>query len=220
MPYTAVSSTEAERQVMTIRDAGLLALETALNQYLSLDPEISSLFSALHGKVIAFDLRGTGIKLYFIPAQNSTIQVMGDYEGEPDCMISGSPFSLLQSHLQNNSDAVFSGDIEITGSSRLAQEFTGILKRIDIDWEEHLSGITGDIIAHQVGEFFKTTASWIKRNQQSSELNLKEYLQEEIRLTPGSLEMENFFNDVDQLRDDVERLAARVKRLKSKQEAS
>ena len=102
---------------MTIRDAGLLALETALNQYLSLDPEISAELVNLHGKVIGFDLRGTGIKLYFIPAQNSSIQVMGDYEGTPDCMISGSPFSLMQSHLQNNSDAVFAGDVEIAGTS-------------------------------------------------------------------------------------------------------
>ena len=205
---------------MTIRDAGLLALETALNQYLSLDPEISSELAQLHGKVIGFDLRGTGLKLYFIPAQNSSIQVMGDYEGEPDCMISGSPFSLIQSHLQNNSDAVFSGDIEIAGSSRLAQQFTGILKRIEIDWEEHLSKITGDVIAHQVGEFFRTTSDWLKRNKHSSELNLQEYLQEEIRLTPGALEMENFFNDVDQLRDDVERLAARIARLTSKRGSS
>lgn len=205
---------------MTIHDAGLLALETALNQYLSMDTEISAELAELHGKVIAFDLSGTGIKLYFIPAQNSSIQVMGHYEGEPDCMISGSPFSLVRSHFENNSDAVFSGDIEISGSSRLAQQFTGILKRIEIDWEEHLSNITGDVIAHQVGEFVRSTASWFNRNWQSSELNLKEYLQEELRLTPGQLEMENFFDDVDQLRDDVERLAARINRLANKRSAS
>ena len=145
---------------------------------------------------------------------------MGHYEGEPDCMISGSPFSLIRSHFENNSDAVFSGDIEISGSSRLAQQFTGILKRIEIDWEEHLSNITGDVIAHQVGEFVRSTASWFNRNWQSSELNLKEYLQEELRLTPGQLEMENFFDDVDQLRDDVERLAARINRLANKRSAS
>ena len=46
---------------MTIHDAGLLALETALNQYLSMDAEISAELAELHGKVIAFDLSGTGI---------------------------------------------------------------------------------------------------------------------------------------------------------------
>lgn len=203
---------------MTIRDASYQALETALNKYLSLDPEISSQFASLHGKVIGIDLSGTAIKLFFIPDQNGQLQVLSHYEGQPDCLITAAPLSLLRSSMADSTDSTFSGDVNIEGNSTLAQEFTSILKRIDIDWEEQLSRLTGDIIAHQIGNSFRNTSDWLSRNLDSSGLNLTEYLQEEARLLPGALELENFYQDVDRLRDDVERLAARVQRLQQTQD--
>ena len=127
---------------MTIRDASYQVLETALNRYLSLDPEIASQLASLHGKVIGIDLSGAALKLFFIPDQNGQLQVLSQYEGQADCLISGTPLNLLRSSLTGDTDSTFSGDVNIEGSSSLAQEFTAILKRIDIDWEEQLSRLT------------------------------------------------------------------------------
>lgn len=66
----------------------------------------------------------------------------------------------------------------------------------------------------------RKTGGWMSRNHRSLELNLAEYLQEESRVLPGPLELENFFADVDTLRDDVERLAARVQRLRDRSNGS
>ena len=44
--------------------------------------------------------------------------------------------------------------------------------------------------------------------------NIREYLQEEAREVPSRSEVESFGDDVNTLRDDVERLAAKVQRLK------
>jgi len=49
-----------------------------------------------------------------------------------------------------------------------------------------------------------------------AEQNLREYLQEEARLLPTRYEAKEFLDAVDALRDDVERLAARVERLRSR----
>ncbi len=203
---------------MTVQDASYQALEAAFNQYLSLDPEISRQLAKLHGAVIGFDLSGTAIQLFIIPDQKGQVQVFSQVEGKADCLVKGSPLSLLRSSKSENADQVFSGEIEIQGNSSLAQEFTRILKQVDVDWEEQLSRLTGDIIAHQVGTAFRSTSSWFNRNNLSARLNLQEYLQEEARLLPGLFELENFYNDVDQLRDDTERLAARIKRLQKNAE--
>ncbi|NNJ90507.1 MAG: sterol-binding protein, partial [Gammaproteobacteria bacterium] len=174
--------------------------------------------TSLHGKVLGIDLSGTAITLFFIPDQNGQLQVLSQYEGQPDCLISGAPLNLLRSSIANNTDSTFSGDVHIEGSAALAQEFTSILKRIDIDWEEQLSRITGDILAHQIGNNLRAGSSWLSRNLDSTGLNFQEYLQEEARVLPGALELENFYQDVDRLRDDVERLAARIQRLLQKQD--
>ena len=205
---------------MTIRDASFQLLESALNKYLSLDPEISRQFASLHGAVIGFDLAGTGLQLYFIPEQNGRLQVLSRIEGKPDCLVKGSPISLLRSSGNNNAEQVFSGDIEIQGNSALAQQFTGILMQIDVDWEEQLSHITGDVVAHQVGSAFRQSQGWLNRVSRSTGLNLQEYLQEEARLLPGIYELENFYSDVDQLRDQAERLEARLTRIKNSRDKS
>ena len=41
-------------------------------------------------------------------------------------------------------------------------------------------------------------------------MNTAEYLQEESRALPAPLEAQGFYSDVERLRDDVERLAARL----------
>lgn len=203
---------------MTVRDASFQILEVAINNYLALDPEISQRLSSLHGAVIGFDFTGTGIQIYFIPNQTGQVQLLSQIEGAADCLIKGSPISLLRSSNDENAEQVFSGDVEIVGNASLAQKFTQILKQVDVDWEEQLSKISGDVIAHQIGNVFRNADNWFVRFNQTSKANLQEYLQEEARLLPGIYELENFYDDVDQLRDDTERLAARIARLEDKQE--
>ena len=46
--------------------------------------------------------------------------------------------------------------------------------------------------------------------------NIREYLQEESREVPTRHEVDRFSQEVSTLRDDVERMAARVQRLENK----
>ncbi|MCB1903235.1 MAG: sterol-binding protein, partial [Gammaproteobacteria bacterium] len=85
-----------------------------------------------------------------------------------------------------------------------------ILAAMDIDWEEQLSHFTGDLLAHKTGNLLRTVRNWGTSSSTSLKLDLKEYLQEELRLLPGRLEVETFLGNVDVLRDDVERLQARL----------
>jgi ubiquinone biosynthesis protein UbiJ len=205
---------------MPLKEAGILLFESAFNRALALDPEVAARFNALHGQVIGFELLGTGITLFFIPSQNGSLQVTGHSEHAADCLVSGTVFSLLRSHFENNPDRVFSGDVKITGNSSLAQKFTRILRDLDFDWEEQLSKITGDVIAHQVGNQLREAGNWLKQTASTSGLNLQEYLQEEIRLLPTEYELDDFFSNVDRLRDDAERLQARIDRLRASRSGS
>jgi len=85
-----------------------------------------------------------------------------------------------------------------------------LLKRADLDWEELLSRYTGDVIAHQIGNLARSLTRWSKDAGARLGQDLAEYLLFESALLPPRLEVETFLDAVDQLRNDVDRLAARL----------
>lgn len=198
---------------MTVTAAAFATLEQLLNQAIRLDPETPKRLSPLHGRVIELQLVGLGLSLYLIPEPNG-IQLFSAFEGEADCTLRGTPLDLARMRgSQESANQLFRGSVEISGDSHLAQQFGDFLSGLDIDWEEQLSKLTGDVIAHEIGNAARGLLSWGRSQTQTFEQNLQEYLQEELRLTPSRLEIDPFFSDVDRLRDDMERLEARIARL-------
>jgi len=190
----------------------LAGLEITLNRYLGLDPETMARLCGLTGKVIDVELRGLGITLHMAP-HSGGIQLLHDYAAEADAVISGTPISLARVGLGEERGLVFAGEVEIRGDVTLGQRFEAILRDIDIDWEEQLSSLVGDVAAHQVGNLVRDTLSWGSKTLETFGRDVSEYLQEESRHLPQRDEVETFLAEVDVLRNDVERLDARAKRL-------
>jgi len=188
------------------------ALEAALELYLKQDPEALTHCAAMAGKVIELDITGVGLTLYFIPGADG-IQVFSRYEGEADTKLVGSPLGFARLALGNRENALFQGDVEIRGDSETGQQFQDILSRLEWDWEEQVSRVTGDVLAHQIGNFSRQVGSLARETRDTLGQDLSEYLQEESRLLPTRIEVVHFLDEVDQLRSDVDRLTARIERL-------
>ena len=198
---------------MTISSAALSTFEQLLNRAIRLDPEGLARLAPMHGRVIKLELLGLGRCIYLIP-EPCGIQVYQQCEGDADCILRGTPLDLARMRSSHASaDQLFSGSVEIIGDSALAQQFAEALFSLDIDWEEQLSHLTGDVLAHEIGNLGRGLLGWGGRLRKTVALNLQEYLQEELRLLPSRYEIEPLLADIDQLRDDVERLSARIERL-------
>lgn len=196
-----------------ISSALLSALERTLNATLQLDPAIGQRLARLHGKVICLEITGFDLRIYFIPTPEG-LQLYGQIEGEPDCTLSGSLLALASLGLSDDKGAeLFAGGVQVHGDAALAHRFGKILADLDIDWEEHLSRLIGDIPAHQAGKLYRHARQWAGKSRQTLELDLGEYLQEELRWLPLPEELDAFNAEVDELRDDAERLQARLERL-------
>lgn len=196
-----------------IPDAALAALEGIVNRYIALDPEGAKRLAELHGRIILIEVAGFGTRLFVIP-DTEGLQFYGDYAGEPDCVLRGSPLALARMGLSSRKeDQLFSGEVRIEGNTHLAQSFGDLVSGLEVDWEEQLSLLVGDGFAHHVGSRFRAAGRWGRRTGDTLAEDVKEYLQEEARLLPGRYEIQGFLDDVDRLRDGVERLAARIERL-------
>jgi ubiquinone biosynthesis accessory factor UbiJ len=196
-----------------LRSLAYTALEQALNRYLDLDPDAKAQLGRLHGRVIALEVLGLGITLFLVPAPDR-LQVLSRYAGPPDCTLRGSPLALARlSEPERGSDGLFAGEVEIQGDTELAHRFGKILGGLDIDWEEQLSRLTGDVLAHELGNAARGALRWGRQARGDLGRDLKEYVQEELRLLPDRYEVEDFLAGVDEARDGVERLEARLLRL-------
>ncbi len=134
--------------------------------------------------------------------------------------INGGPFSLLRALLGDSEALARARQIELQGDAELAQQFSTLASMASPDIEELLSRAVGDVAAHQAGEASRGLAQWVTRARVSIDRSLSEFLQEERRDLPTRFEVEEFLVDVDELSSDVERAAARLKRLQARAETS
>ena len=187
-----------------------VAIETAINALLKLDDNARAQLHSLQGKIVDLHLQGLELHIYLLLHAHK-IEVMRFFDGEIDVTISGAPLSMAS--LAASSRAMFTGAVEITGDVEVGKQFKTLLDTLEVDWEEQLSRLTGDIVAHQIGNAVRDLNRTLDRAVYSFSANLGEYLREESRLTPTQGECDHFYTDVDTLRADVDRFDARLRRL-------
>jgi len=197
----------------SIKNASFSALETAINHCLQFDPDALQRVRALSGKVIGVELLGLNLKFYLLP-DSVGLQLRAECESEVDVWLRGAPLSMLRMGLGGDQQkALFSGDVEIVGDTETGQCMRDIMNDLDLDWEEQLSKLVGDVVGHKVGNVVRGVADWAIQTRSTVEQDVSEYLQEEVRLLPDREEVGPFLEAVDTLRGDVDRLEARVQRL-------
>ncbi len=177
------------------------AIEKILNHYIALDPDYIQKLSSLNSKVVAINVSDWNLT-FFLIFKDHHIDVLTDYEATPDATIRSTSWKL------------FKTDLTIEGDNALAYEVHRLLKTIDVDWEEQLSKYIGDIPAHSIVTTTQHLFSFMKKNLENMRLNIIEYLQFEKQVTPSKQTLDEFADEVFKLEMDVERLEARIKRLK------
>jgi ubiquinone biosynthesis protein UbiJ len=190
------------------------SLESAFNHYLHLDPAAGARLAGLDGRVIALELRGLDLVVVF-RVQDQDIAIIDEPDRKPDTVLRGTPLGITRLGFGrgNATGTLFSGDVEISGDVETGQAFKAVLDAIDIDWEEQLARFTGDVIAHRLGNATRDAGRWLEHMRLTLEQDLSEYLQEELRVVPTRIEIENLIEDIGRLGMDTDRLEARLKLL-------
>ncbi|MEM6406035.1 MAG: SCP2 sterol-binding domain-containing protein [Pseudomonadota bacterium] len=192
------------------------ALETACNKLLAQDPQTATQLAADHGHCIGIAITDLNLTFYVVPGSTGYIQLFTTWEGTPDCLIQGNSYDLLCAQDRTQATRLlFRGKLQIQGEAGLGQRFSRALGGLEIDWEEHLSHWIGDPLAYQVGEATRQLRQNAAERRQVWRENIADYLTEEARLIPHAEELRAQATDIGVLRDDVERLAARICQLET-----
>lgn len=186
-----------------------LAIDGAVNQAIELDETAVERLKSLNGKLIALSLEGLGIDLFF-EGSDHRLSVTAEHEGTPDTRISGSPTALLaMSQPQWRTE---SSGVRIEGDAGTAQGLEKLFKHIDPDYEALLVRYLGPVLGHQFARLFQQSRAEGNRLMTQAGEQLAHYLREESGLLVTPDEAAAFADQVDDLREAVDRLEARWRR--------
>ena len=190
------------------------ALETAINTALKYDPGTRARLQKLDGKVLSLDL--TAPRLHFcLCIEDDRVSLRRHWEGEVSTRLSGSAIAFLR--LLRDADATPAKlGVSVTGSSMLLAELQSILRDLDIDWEQPLAELIGDVPAHTVGNALRSAGAWLRSSLSRAPDAAAEAVSEEWQLTPPQAQFEAFAEDLADLALATERLEARVQILRER----
>jgi ubiquinone biosynthesis accessory factor UbiJ len=130
--------------------------------------------------------------------------------------ISGSPLSLLALARENPQDVIRRGDVQITGDGAIASRFQELLQLLRPDLEEPLSRLIGDVPAYGLGSLLRRAMGYAGDSSRTVARNVGEYFTHERRELVTRAEAGEFLDGVDKLREQADRLEARVAALESR----
>ena len=137
-----------------------------------------------------------------------------------DATVSGGPLSLLALGGTAAQAVLQRGAVIVTGDTEIAGKFRELLSLLRPDPEEELSLVIGDVAAHRLGRVALRAGSWGRRAARVTLENLAEYLGHERRDLVPRNEGEQFLRGVEALREDADRLQARLEWLERRRGAS
>ncbi len=193
---------------------GILAatLEAAINQLLAMDDGTPRRLGPLDQRLVRLELEGLDIVLDFSFTPHR-VKVSLRTEATPDTVVSGTPAALFAMAIPD-ADGSWGrpgSQVRISGDATLARDVERLFSRLDPDWEGKLSNWFGDVAAYQLTAGARNAATHLR----STLATLGDFTADFLRMPSSPLaqtvDIREFDQSVDALRDATDRLEARLR---------
>jgi ubiquinone biosynthesis protein UbiJ len=196
-----------------LRQTALGGAEALVDAALAHDPTSASALAVLEGQVLLIESTLPPINIAVEPT-SSGVKLHDRWDDEASVSVTGTLVAMAGVALNANESVSFSGTgIRVSGNLDTLNQLNKIMGNLDIDWEAALAEIIGDIPAHLLAQSIRSSAVFRADTVKRASTGLVEVAQEEFNLTPSKNEFETIAPQIRKLSSDVDRLAARLKRL-------
>ena len=189
-------------------------IENVLNRGLPRSPRARQLCRELQGHRVGVDV--SGFTRLVVESTGETLQIARDASAVAEAEISGGPLSLLALAGESPEAVLQRGDVQIRGDVELAQKFRELALLLRPDIEEEVSKVLGDVPAHHLGRVARAAFGWTRNAASTSVQNVAEYFAHERQHLVPRAEADQLLKGVDTLRENVDRLQARIELLTRK----
>jgi ubiquinone biosynthesis protein UbiJ len=182
-------------------------LENVLNRGLPRSPRAQQLCAELAGRRIAIEAPAMA-RLLVESTGNSLRITRGSLPA--DAEVIGGPLSLLALGAAAPDEPLARGQVEVRGDAEVAEKFRELTRLLRPDPEEELSLLIGDVAAHRIGRLTRGALDWTRGAASTLLKDVGEYFSHERGDLVSREEGEQFLRGVDALREDTDRLEARI----------
>jgi ubiquinone biosynthesis protein UbiJ len=183
-------------------------LPATINHLLVREPWARDKLAAHAGKIACMDAGAIAIKLK-VASDGLLEQAITDEDADVTIRIKLSDLPLLM----QNRERAFS-TVKVEGDAELANTISQLSQSLRWEAEEDLSRWVGDIAATRLVAGARAALDTAQSTQRKLAENIAEYFLEENPMLVRPQAVADFTSEVTRLRDDVERMAKRIEKLK------
>jgi ubiquinone biosynthesis protein UbiJ len=177
-------------------------------------PRARALLAELQGRSLRIAARYTPWRVT-LTSMNGKLLLSRNADGMADATLSGTPFALLSMAREDPQEVIRRGDVQIEGDGQIAGLFQELALLLRPDLEAELAQVIGDVPAYGMGSLLRRALDYGRNVARTGAENVGEYLAHERRALVPQAEARQFLEQVDTLRESVDRVAARVARLEA-----
>jgi len=192
------------------------ALEAALDRALALDPDTRAALARLDGRRIDLAIESPPVALSLQVSGGRLAVGPAEAGAEPDLSVRTTLAGVLaQLPFLRRDEATPPGRVRVSGDAELARQLQRMADRFDPDWQQPFVSVFGELAGVQVANAFAGALRQARGLGASLARSAAEFVTEESRDVVARAELDAFLDDVDLLREDVDRIAARIARLRA-----
>ncbi len=190
-------------------------VEELLNRVLAKDSYLQSHIKTFLGKSLQISVHPPGvtvtvlfeqdrIRLLSSPAELVNIEITASIRGNVSELL---PLLIEKPDRKPLSNPA----ITVTGDVNFIQDIYASLHDLDIDWEDYLAPMLGNLITNELSRFGKDLQEWTQQVSSNMRRNVEEYLKEEERIFPKKEQLKDFNEELDRLKLKIDRVKAKFK---------
>lgn len=206
-----MSQTPASRTPRPLFSALGRLLEIALNRVVDLDADTRARLRALDGRAVTIDL-GAAAPAVRVRVDGDRLCVGPAFEGDSALRVASTPGTLLALALRRG-EGVPAGKVQIAGDADLARRLEQIATHFSPDFDAAFASAFGDVLGFQIARAVRGALHTARGSAKSFARDATEFLSEEGRDLVPRAELDAFLDEVDDVRERGDRLAARVERM-------
>jgi len=209
--------------ISLLQSAMLAPFENLINICIVRDDYLTRQVARFEGKRLQITGHRPAVSLTvtFYPDSISLSPLPAEKQGgKADACVEGNCEDLLGLLVKSKeSRPLANPSISISGDVMLVQDIYQCAQNLDIQWEDYLTPVLGDVLSQTLANTFKHGKAWAEDSGKRAKHNIHNYLTEESGALVAHQELKPFLDRLDALRLRIDRLQARTNHLRTTTES-